>query len=73
MAATKLEHRLSEVASSIGSTGLVTKQGPPQTWSLQAHIWLHIGKRGIQGANDYYIYFRNHERLMCLVSVIERA
>ena len=43
VAASRLEHALSEVASSMGSS-LVPKPGPHHTWLLQAQVWLLLGK-----------------------------
>lgn len=42
LAASRVEHALSEVASSTGS--FIPKTGSQQLWMIQAHIWLAIGK-----------------------------
>ncbi len=43
IAASRVEHALSEVVSSMNSD-YTPKQGPNQTWTLQAQIWLHLGE-----------------------------
>ena len=44
IAASRVEHALSEVVSSINSSYQPYRQGPNHSWILQAQIWLHMGK-----------------------------
>ena len=43
VAASRLEHALSEVASSMGSVYQARGGGRQQTWTLQMQIWLLLG------------------------------